>query len=339
MNTWLLIGIFVVSAVVVWKAGVRLSSATEVLDRRFGLGQALGGLLLLTIATNLPEIAIVITAGVRGNIGLATGNLLGGVAIQTAVLVVLDAFGPAKKPLTVQSKSITSVLEAILVVAVLVLVIMGTQLNGTMVWRIEPIALLIAVVWFAGILFVRAARAGLPWRLDESEADDDDGQQDDEASEPQGNRALIVFGAAALLTLIGGTILELTGDALSTRFGMDGIVFGATVLAAATAIPEVSTGLQSVRMGQAELAISDIFGGNAFLATLFLLANLVSGQQVLASADSSEIYLAALGCILTAVYIVGLLWRSQRLTIRMGIDSTLVLILYIAGIAGLLLVS
>lgn len=52
---------------------------------RLGLGSALGGLMLFAIATNLPEIAIVTAAAVSGNIGVAVGNILGGIAIQTVI--------------------------------------------------------------------------------------------------------------------------------------------------------------------------------------------------------------------------------------------------------------
>ena len=53
----LLVLIFVATATFVWLAGVRLSDTTDVLATRLGLGEALGGLLLLAIAvmgTRLP---------------------------------------------------------------------------------------------------------------------------------------------------------------------------------------------------------------------------------------------------------------------------------------------
>ena len=57
-----LAAIFGVSAIAVWFAGTRLSSSTDVLADRYHLGEALGGVILLAVATNLPEIAITSTA-------------------------------------------------------------------------------------------------------------------------------------------------------------------------------------------------------------------------------------------------------------------------------------
>jgi cation:H+ antiporter len=73
--------IFAGAAAFVWIAGKRLSDTTDVLSSRLGLGEALGGLILLAIVTNLPEIAITVSASLSKELGVAVGNILGGIAI------------------------------------------------------------------------------------------------------------------------------------------------------------------------------------------------------------------------------------------------------------------
>jgi hypothetical protein len=58
-----------------------------------------------------------------------------------------------------------------------------------------------------------------------------------------------------------------------------------------------------------QLAFGDIFGGNAFLPVLFLLASLLSGQAVVPRANVSDIYLTGLGALLTVVYVFGIVFR------------------------------
>src|SRR2546421_13084796 len=91
---WLIL-LFAAAAGAIWMAGIKLSDTTDVLSSRLGLGQALGGLILLAIATNLPEIAITFTAALSHNIGIAIGNILGGIAIQTAGLPLPDGLRAA----------------------------------------------------------------------------------------------------------------------------------------------------------------------------------------------------------------------------------------------------
>jgi cation:H+ antiporter len=350
LNSWLLLVIFLGCAAAIWVAGIQLSNTTDVLSERLHLGSALGGVVLLAVATNLPELAITASAALAHQLDVAVGNILGGIAIQTVVLVVLDATGVRpRKPLTYLAASLTLLLEGALVVALLLVVVMSTQLPTTLIaFRLTPGAVLIALLWGIGLVLLRRAGHGLPWH--------EGGDAPDNQEQPRGHaktvkenqatqqgvgtrRAALVFAAAAAVTLVAGVFIERSGEELFGRLGMSGVLFGATVLAAATALPELSTGLTSTRLGDYQLAISDIFGGNAFLPVLFLLATILSGQAVLPRAHNTDIYLTALGAVLTVIYMIGLVFRPQRQWLRMGPDSIAVLIFYVIGITGLAFIS
>lgn len=346
----LLILIFAAAAAAIWVAGIQLSDQTDVLSTRLHLGSALGGLILLAIATNLPEIAITASASLAGNVGVAVGNILGGIGIQTVVLVALDAFGVrGKHPLTYRAASLVLVLEGALVVAVLGVVIAGSQLPGDLiVGRLAPAPVLITVLWIVGLLLLQHAGTALPWQEFGEAPDNQDKprghsqQKTEQAATAKGvstGKSAAIFAVAAVVTLVAGVVLERSGDAIAGHLGLSGVLFGATVLAAATSLPELSTGLTSVRNADYQLAISDIFGGNAFLPVLFLLATLLSGKTVLPQAQASDIYLTAVAVLLTLTYMAGLLFRPQRRIARMGIDSLVVLALYALGVAGLVAIA
>jgi cation:H+ antiporter len=292
----------------------------------------------------------VVSAAVAKQLGIAIGNILGGIAIQTVVLVALDVFGLKKRAsLTYMAATLSLVLEAALVIAVLIVAIMGSQLpNSSVFLRIDPGALLIFLLWLGGIYLLAKARGGLPWH-ESGEAPDNQKmpggmskKMKSDAEEKKGtplSRTVIVFSVAAVLTLIGGVVLEQSGEAIAVHMGITGVLFGATILAAATSLPEVSTGLTSVKLEDYQLAMSDIFGGNAFLPVLFLVASLLSGQAVLPQINSTDLYLTGLGILLTTIYIYGLIFRPRRLIGRMGLDSLAVFVLYALGLIGLVAVS
>jgi cation:H+ antiporter len=84
------------------------------------------------------------------------------------------------------------------------------------------------------------------------------------------------------------------------------------------------------------MAVSDIFGGNAFLPVLFLVASAIGGDAILPNLKPSDIYLTVLGIILTGIYMAGMVIHSKRQIFRMGIDSLIVVIVYLLGLWGLL---
>ncbi len=344
-SIWLLAVVFIVGGVAIWISGIYLSNTVDALSKRLGLGQALGGMILLAIVTNLPEIAITVSASLQHNIELAVGNILGGIAMQTLVLVALDVFGVGKKAsLTYKAASMELVLEGLLVIFVLTFVVIGHQLPSSLVFlRMSPSVLLIFVAWITGLLLINKARKGLPWQAKSSASDDEQNKNSKNEKKDAHKRStganVAIFLITALITLVAGYALERSGDAIAKKIGMQGILFGATILAAATSLPEISTGLASLKLKAYTLAVSDIFGGNAFLPVLFLVAALVSGQAILPGAHKSDLYLTGLAMLLTSVYVWGMIFKPKKQFLGMGIDSFIVLILYLIGIAGLFAVG
>lgn len=325
LPTPLLILLFGASAAIVWRAGAPLASATAVLSRRFGLGEALGGMLLLAIATNLPEVAIVVSASLRGDVGLAVGNLIGGTAAQMMVLVALDRAVPRDTPpLATQAATRALAIECVLVIALLGLVVAApalVPLGGAGPLTVPD--LLVPAIWIAGLLWIGRLRPVAA------------GGGDAPPAAAAGKGAIATFAIAALATLAGGFGLEMVGDLLADRAGIHGVLFGATVLAAATSLPELATGWAAAKAGERELAVSDIVGGNAVLPVLLTASSLIAGTSAYAAVDRTSVALAALGLAMTAAYLAALVLRPRRRILGFGPDVLALVLIYAAGLAAI----
>ncbi len=338
-----LVAVFGLAAVATWIAGIYLSKATDAIDARFGLGEALGGVVLLAIAGSLPEIAITVAAVTAGNLGIAAGNLIGGIAVQTLVLVLCDRAVKGERPLSYLVGSLVPVSEGVLVIIVTAIMLLGTMLPAdAAIGRVSPASLGIVIAWVAGIFVLDRLRRDEPWQIvmEGSRA----GRRNRRHKHPtyvapmsktSNTRVIVLFVATSAVILVAGVALEQSGSALADLAGINGVVFGATVLAAATALPEISTGLEAVRLGDNQLAMGDIFGGNAFQLTIFLLADLLAGGPVLPEAGPQNAWLGTLGILMTSIYVGTILVRPKRRFAGFGIDSILVTVIFVIGIAGL----
>jgi cation:H+ antiporter len=341
MSTILVLAEFIVFSLIVWVAGIWLVHATDAIDGKYKLGSAFGGLLILGIVTSLPEIAVVVTAAIQHHYDIIIGTLLGGIAIQTVVLAIFDYKTGSKRALSFSAASLTLVLEASFVVLVTVasliaiktpVVVLGTSVSLASVS--------IVALWLVGLWIVFKARTGLPWLAEAIEATP--GRKHHERRAVINHPALRaasmpkIFGLLALAsvaTLIAGYGLATTGNQLADIFHINGGIFAATFIALAGALPNISTGLASIKIGDYSLAMSDIFGGNAFMPALFVICDIISGNAVLKNATSTDVWFAALGILLTTVYIISLIVRPKRVYFRLGIDSLFVVLLYFVGIA------
>ena len=108
---------------------------------------------------------------------------------------------------------------------------------------------------------------------------------------------------------------------------------GVSLLAIATSTPEISTTFAAVRMGAYTLAISNIFGSNLIMVALVLPADIAyrAGPILGELSPAGQIGLLS-GLVVTTMYVVGLLLRRTPRMFGAGVDSILVLAVYVASL-------
>lgn len=334
------IGLFLAAATFVWFAGARISHYADAISKKTGVGHAILGLLLLAGVTSLPEISVTVSAAAGGNAQLAVNNLLGSVAMQVAVLAIID-FVVGRRALTAMVPEPAVMLQGalnvlLLSIAAAAIVAGDRQFLGVGVWSSACLAGYVASVWLLSQTEGRkpwlAAKAGKAEPRDRGEEN-----RGSEAHQSETLRSLIIGTViAAAVILVAGFVLSKTGEAIAELTGLGSSFVGFVLVASSTSLPELSTALSAARLGLFTMAISDILGTNLInVGLLFVVDAVAPGEPVLNQVGQFSIFGALLAIILTALFVAGLAERRDRTIWRMGIDSILVLILYIGGLVVL----
>ncbi len=319
--------LFILSAGCIWYFCTKLSEIVDYIDNAFKLGSAFGGTIMLSIVTNLPEIAITLNSAIKGNTDLAVGNILGGITVQSALLVLFDfAGGKNTKPLSTLTSDKTSLLQGLFLVAILSLVIIGKQFNEAFLFsRTTPPEILIFITWIASIFAMKRFQKNNP-----------------EASvHMPSKKTMTKFSSVVWLIIVSiavlvfGVLLEITSNTIAVHLHITGVLFGATILALITSMPEISGGLAFVKHKSYKPIISDIFGGNIFLPVLFLPATLITNKAIIPTSSNIDIYLTVTSIIITTIYLMGMIVQNAEKKFGLGIDSWVVLGVYVCSILGM----
>ncbi|QDT16218.1 sodium:calcium antiporter [Alienimonas californiensis] len=348
------------AGLVVWLAGGRLARNAERIGVATGMSEALAGALLLGVATSLPEIATTVSAGLLGNASLAVNNLFGGVAMQMAVLAVID-FWLVKGALTYFSPDSTLLLGGVLLILQVAVSIVAVAAGDVAILgHVGAWPFVLAALYVLSLYFMdRYAKRDVwtPKALPDGASDrggssfgeavpERDGSEanarGDEANgdEPSLLWAGVQFAAAAGFVLVGGWVVASASDALSEQTGLSGGFVGATLVALTTSLPEISTTAAAVRAGNHTMAIANIFGTNTLEIALLLPSDLTyTAGPIVDAVDRSALLMAGLSVVLTAIYLWGLLERRNRTVFNLGLDSAWALGAYVVGLVLLYLGS
>lgn len=130
----------------------------------------------------------------------------------------------------------------------------------------------------------------------------------------------IKLAICALAIGVAGPELARSGDIIADKTGVSQSWIGLILLATATSLPELMTGLSAVTVADApNIAVGDVLGSCVFnLAILVVLDAMYRGGSIYRHADLSHVLTAGFGIILIGLAGVSILLARDGLTYRIG---------------------
>lgn len=330
---WIFV-LFLLSGALIAVMGTWLSGLVDQLADRTRLGEALAGGILLGATTSLPDIVVSASAAANGYPDIAVSNALGGIAAQTAFLVIAD-LTYRRANLEHAAASVTNMLSATLLLLLLTLPLIAAnapefQLIG--IHPVTPVAFLAYIGFQRMLARERDRPAWRPTPTAETVTDEPEARSDQSAL----SSLWLRFGIAAIAVASAGFVIAESGIALANRTGLSGSLIGVLFTSVSTSAAELVTSIAAVRRGALTLAVSGIIGGNAFDALLVPISDLAYREGSIYNVISpASMFLAAGTLAMTIILLMGLLRREKSGIGNIGFEGWFVLALYFGLITTL----
>jgi len=146
-------------------------------------------------------------------------------------------------------------------------------------------------------------------------------------------RSLVLFILGASFVIVGSRLLVKSGIAIATALGIPSVIIGLSIIAIGTSLPELVTGIVSVRKGVPDLSIGNILGANVL--NLAMITGLASVIHPLTLTQFTRAY--SFPWLMVFVVVVILMLRKDGTLVTR--EGGVLLTLYVLYIAGLVVLS
>jgi cation:H+ antiporter len=354
---WVTIAVLAAAAVAIGFAGTRLAGVANVLADRTGMGEVIAGALFVGGATSLPGIITSVSTAWQGHSGLAIGNALGGLTVQTAFLAVADLFY-RRANLEHAAASTVGLAQGALLISMLTLPLLAANGPEWTLLGVHPATPLLFLGYGAGLRMLSAIHDKPMWSpvmtsatqaeeiggeaAEDRRNDDQQGDRAQEGGDPTSGpyrdastrRLWLLFLLYAGITSASGYVVGEASITLVGRTGLSETAVGTVFTAMANSLPELVTAIAAVRVGAVGQAVGDVIGGNSF-EVLFLAAADIAWRDgsLYHRFDADNSFTAAMALLMTGVLLLGMLRRERHGVAGIGFESALVLLLYAVSVA------
>ena len=239
-----------------------LVKGSSKLSRDLGIKPIVIGLTVVAFGTSSPELAVSLTASIKGSNDIAIGNIIGSNIANIGLILGISAI-----VLPLQVEKIIMKRELPLMIAIsAALYIMAID---------KKIGLIDGVILFTGIIIFVSYQVYNTLnskRKSGNSTGNADGKtcitENADKQSPAGRKHLlynilyIVIGLTCLL--IGSHILVKSAIFIAGRLGVSEMLIGLTVVAFGTSVPEMATSVVSVLRKEADICVGNVIGSNIF---------------------------------------------------------------------------
>lgn len=269
------------------------------------------GLTIVAFGTSAPELAVSISAALKGSNDIAIGNVVGSNIFNT--LVVLGA-SAAITPIAVEKGIIKkdyplSIFAAILL-GVLSLDMILFKAPAMTISRVDEIILLVAFAFF----MYTTVKAGLKQRA----------AANPEHEEALANmympawKSILILVVGLVGIVIGGDLSVEGAKEIARAFGLSEALIGLTIVAFGTSLPELVTSIIAARKGESDIAVGNVIGSNIF--NIFFILG-VSATILPMNVSSTYLYDIA---VLVAVMVLSYIPIAKTKKVSRGMGVTMV---------------
>ncbi len=327
--------IFLLAALAVLISGHKLTKAGDELAEVTGMSRGFIGVILLGFVTSLPEMVSTLSAVLLVNApNLALGNIFGSNAANLAILALLDLLVIQKVQSERHRLDRENQLTAYLSLIIISLALMGLASQGFwQILHIDIFSFFIAAAYIIGLQKLHKFQAATA-RNDNFNQNQHEAESARKTIPTELKRSLLINAG---VIVAASMVLASSAEHIATVTGWGSTFVGNSLLAVATSLPEIVVTFSAVKLGSFAMAAGNIFGSNIFNIAILALADLVFfHSSIFAAASKSQSLIAAIGLLMSGIYLFAGRYGSQRkLAGRWPLHSLLMVGIYFFSLYAL----
>jgi cation:H+ antiporter len=332
-SLYVLLGFGAAASAMILVSGLRMTGLADQIADRTGLGEAVVGGVLLGAATSFSGTIVSITAALDGRASLAFSNGIGGIAAQTAFLAIADILY-RRANLEHAAAELANVFQCGLLLLLLSVPLAAYTMPDFAIWGVHPASLVLVLVYGYGVVATSRLREAPMWQPVQTGDTRSDTPENDDDTDKSSKGLIVRFLWLMLVMGVAGWTVSRVGAELTDRLDVSASLVGALMTAVITSLPELVTTLAAIRRGALQLAVGGIIGGNTF-DTLFLTVSDISYRDgsIYHAIELGDLFWLTVGLLMTAVLLLGLVYRERQGPGGIGRESLAILLIYAGAIA------